>query len=194
MLTYKKCLFFTAYLTGMLIILSIIADGSHLRGGIVEENKEQHDSKIIHSSVRLDCDAHRAFEMFTVNECLQSWLPELADVEPVVGGKFELFWDPENPEDNSTIGCKVTAVEQDRFIAFEWKGPVQFKHFMNDADPLTHVVVFFLPSGTTASPRTEVHLIHSGWRETEEWYEARLFFKRAWDRAFEKLKSVVNGQ
>ena len=159
----------------------------------MEDDKEQHEHKIIHASVYLNCNVHRAFEMFTVNECLQAWLPKLADVEPVVDGKYELFWDPENPEDNSTIGCKVTAVEPDKFISFEWKGPVQFKHFMNEADPLTHVVVFFLPCDTQTSPQTEVHLIHSGWRNTEEWAEARPFFKRAWDIAFDKLKSVVNG-
>ena len=39
--------------------------------------------KIIHTSARLRCDARRAFEMFTVSECLQSWLAPLAEVEGV---------------------------------------------------------------------------------------------------------------
>jgi len=69
-------------------------------------------TKILHHSVRLNCDTHRAYEMFTVNKLLQSWLTKLADVEPVVGGKYELFWDPEDKENNSTIGCKITAIEQ----------------------------------------------------------------------------------
>lgn len=148
--------------------------------------------KILHHSVRLNCDAHRAFEMFTVNELLQSWFPKVADVEPVVGGKYELFWDPEDKENNSTLGCKVTAIEQDRFIAFEWKGPPQFKHFMNIAEPLTHVVVFFLPCNNTTPPCTDVHVIHSGWRNSEEWEKARQFFENAWEKELTELRQLVN--
>jgi uncharacterized protein YndB with AHSA1/START domain len=83
--------------------------------------------------------------MFTVNEYVQSWLAPLAEIEPRVGGKYELFWDLDDKQNNSAIGCKITAIEQDAFLSFEWKGPKQFKRFMNSADPLTHVVVIFNP-------------------------------------------------
>lgn len=148
--------------------------------------------KILHHSIQLRCDTHQAFEMFTANERLESWLPELADVEPVVGGKYELFFEPDERENNSTIGCKVTAVEGDKFIAFEWKGPVQYKHFMNNADPLTHVVVFFLQNGKRTGPGTEVHVIHSGWRNSAEWEEASQYFKLNWTRALEALAKIIN--
>jgi uncharacterized protein YndB with AHSA1/START domain len=151
-------------------------------------------NRIIHHSVLLRCDTHQAFEMFTVNELLQSWLTTLTEVEPLVGGKYELFWDPANKESNSTIGCKVTAIEPGKFLSFEWKGPEQFQHFMNDADPLTHVVVFLIPSGENSVPCTEVHLIHSGWGSSAEWEEARLWFERAWASAFGELRKEVNGQ
>lgn len=145
--------------------------------------------KVVYQSVRLSCDAKKAFEMFTVNENLESWLPEIADVEPKVGGKYELFWDSDNREKNSTIGCKVTSLEENKFISFEWKGPPQFGNIMNTAVPLTHVVVFFMPcadSGT--SPCTEVRLIHSGWGDSAEWQKARSYFDTAWSIAFKNLK------
>ena len=145
--------------------------------------------KILHHSVQLRCEPHRAFEMFTVNNLLESWLTNLAEVEPVVGGKYELFWEPGNKENNSTIGCKVTATEPDQFISFEWRSPKQFKHFANNADPLTHVIVFFIPAGEW----TNVHLIHSGWRSTKEWEEARQWQGRAWSKTFEELEKLVNG-
>lgn len=151
-------------------------------------------NRILHHSVTLHCAAEQAFRMFTVNERLQSWLTVIADVEPIVGGKYELFWNPEEKAHDSTIGCKITAVELGKFLAFEWKGPKQYEYFMNKADPLTHVVVFFLPcsGGDSQTPCTEVHLIHSGWRSSEEWEEARLWFKKAWDVAFENLVNEVN--
>ena len=151
-------------------------------------------NNILYHSVRLHCNVTRAFDMFTVNKRLQSWLTVIADVEPKVGGKFELFWNPEDKENDSTIGCKITAIKPDSFVAFEWRGPKQYKHFMNEIYPLTHVVVFFIPcseeAGTTYC--TDVHLIHSGWRNSAEWQEARLWTGKNWDNTFEKLKKYVD--
>ena len=152
-------------------------------------------NKILYYSARLHCNVDLAFEMFTKNDYLQKWLTINADVEPKVGGKYELFWNPEDKESDSTIGCKITALELGKFLAFEWKGPKQYKVFMNTADPLTHVVVFFIPCGATENSDawTEVHLIHSGWRSSVEWEEARIWFGKAWDVAFKNLERHVNG-
>ena len=145
--------------------------------------------KIFHCSAQLRCDSLRAFEMFTVNHLLESWLVNLAEVEPVMGGKYELFWEPDDRENNSTIGCQVTAIEPAKFLSFEWRSPKQYKHFANNADPLTHCVVFFIPDGES----TEVDLIHSGWRSSQEWEEARQWQDRAWCAAFKELEKQVNG-
>lgn len=146
--------------------------------------------KVIHCTARLKCDVNRAFEMFTNNELLASWLTNLADVEPRVGGKYELFWVPAEKQDNSTIGCKVTAIESSKLIAFEWKGPIHFKEFMNVSDPLTHVTVMFLDC-TKQEACTEVHLLHSGWQQGDNWEEARMYFVKAWTKAFEDLRQLV---
>ncbi|HYY56121.1 MAG TPA: SRPBCC domain-containing protein [Pyrinomonadaceae bacterium] len=154
-----------------------------------EATLQRSADRIIHTVAHLSCDARRAFEMFTVNELLQSWLALKAEVTTEVGGKYELFWEPDERENNSTIGCRITALEADRFLPFEWKGPKQFKQFMNDADPLTHVVVFFLPAGPRS---TDVHLIHSGWRSDARWEEARRWFDVSWRGAFAALEAQVN--
>lgn len=149
-------------------------------------------TNILHHTVRLNCDCEQAFRMFTVSEYLQSWLATGADVEPVLDGKYELFWNPEDKENDSTIGCKITAIERGRFLSFDWKGPQQFKHFMNEADPLTHVVVFFTPCEEIGPKlHTDVYLIHSGWGSSKEWEEARLWFENAWNNAFEELSKLV---
>jgi uncharacterized protein YndB with AHSA1/START domain len=150
-------------------------------------------SKIIHHAVRLRCDTRRAFDMFTVSELLASWLARQAEVEPVRGGKYELFWDPLDRGRNSTLGCRVTTVDPGRFLAFEWKGPDQFQHFMNTARPLTQVEVFFVAGEQRLRPCTEVHLIHSGWRDSAEWEQARQWFDRVWGEAFAALGRHVNG-
>jgi len=156
-------------------------------------------TEIIELTAHLSCDPHRAYEMFTVNRLLESWLITPfsegghADVEPAPGGKYELFWDPRDKENNSTIGCKVTAIQPDELLAFDWKGPVEFKHFMNTADPLTHVVVCFIPKAGGSAAFTEVHLIHAGWGNSPKWQEAKNYFLQAWTSAFRHLEKIVNG-
>ncbi|MFX0018440.1 MAG: SRPBCC domain-containing protein [Promethearchaeota archaeon] len=139
-----------------------------------------------------NCDVPTAFKMFTENNLIESWLTEKADVEAKIRGKYELFWDPNNPKDNSTIGCKVTGVEPNKFISFDWKGPVQFKSFMNSADPLTHIIVFFSVNDHLNQNNTNIYLFHTGWRKTQEWQDARNFFEKAWKKAFKELKERIS--
>ena len=146
--------------------------------------------KVIYHLTTLKCSPEKASEMFTVNEHLERWLTESADVEAQVGGKYELYWNPEDRENDSTIGCKILALRPNRLLSFEWKGPKQFKHFMNEIRPLTNVVVSFIPS----PEGTEVHLLHTGWRDTPEWEEARQWFDKSWRMALTELDKYVTGR
>ena len=146
---------------------------------------------IIQVDIELKCDVSEAFDFFTVNEQLESWLPEKAEVESKVGGKYELFWDPKNRDINSTIGCKITSIQKDKFVSFEWKGPEIFQSFMNFCDPLTHVVVVF--SSIPDDPKkTTLFLFHSGWRDDPEWQKARDYFEKAWSVALTNLKEKLS--
>ena len=145
--------------------------------------------RIIHHSIDLRCAPHKAFEHFTVNKHLEKWLTHVANVEPKIGGKYELFWNPDDKENDSTIGCKILAIAPSKLLCFEWKGPKQFKHFMSEVRPLTNVVVFFIP----LLECTEVHLLHTGWRDTPEWEEARQWFDKAWAMTLAELQKYVDG-
>ena len=140
----------------------------------------------------IDCDLSSAFSMFINNELLENWLTVKANIEPKFGGKYELFWDPEHPENDSTIGCKITGIEKNRFISFEWKGPTEFKSFMNNVDPLTHVIVFF--SHNNNLKKTIIHLFHTGWRKDTDWQKARQYFQKAWSKALKGLKEKIQNK
>ncbi|USG66405.1 SRPBCC domain-containing protein [Brevibacillus ruminantium] len=146
--------------------------------------------KIIHKSVRLSCQPEQAFQFFTKSEHLANWLTNAAEVEPVVGGKYELFWAPDDRENDSTIGCKILALEPGKLLVFEWKGTRQFASLMNEVRPLTQVVISFLPDGDG----TNIQLIHNGWGATAEWEAARAWFEMAWNMAFAGLEKYVNAQ
>lgn len=143
--------------------------------------------KIICHTASLECSSSRAFELFTANKHLEKWLTNAADVEPKIGGKYELFWNPQNRANDSTIGCKILAIAPNRLLCFEWKGPKQFKHFMNEVRPLTNVAVFFIP----LKEGTEIHLLHTGWRDSAEWEEAREWFDKAWMMSLSELQNYA---
>jgi quinol monooxygenase YgiN/uncharacterized protein YndB with AHSA1/START domain len=145
------------------------------------------EDRVVALSALLGVPPAEAFAHFVDPGRLTVWLTPLAAVEPVVGGRYELFWEPEVPENNSTIGCRITALVPGQLLAFQWRSPEQFRAFANTADPLTHVVVTFLPEGAG----TRVHLVHSGWRSNGAWEEARLWQERAWRLALRKLEQVA---
>lgn len=141
-------------------------------------------NKVIHLEATLRCKPDTAYAHFVDPAFLTTWLTKAAEVEAKVGGKYELFWEPDQRQQNSTLGCRVTAVEPNQLLAFEWKSPKQFADFANAADPLTQVVVVFVPAGEL----TVVHLVHSGWRSTPQWEQARAWQEQAWRGAIAGLE------
>lgn len=145
---------------------------------------------IIHRKIRVDCPPQRAFEMFTVNRHIVRWLAPKADVKPEAGGRFHLFWDTKDLSKDNSRGCRITAIEHGRFLAFEWKSFERFSSFMDDADPKTHCTVFFMPDKESRK-QTDIHLIHTGWRTSEQWQEARDWYDEAWKNALGELKNLL---
>lgn len=88
------------------------------------------------------------------------------------------------------MGCKITAIENNKLLCFEWKGPVQFADFMNRVEPLTHVSVTFIPGFDNHS--TEIHLIHTGWGRNEDWQKARNWFESVWTNALASLNNKID--
>jgi len=149
--------------------------------------------KIIISNAILNCTIDTAFNYFSENDLLINWLTNKADVEMKEGGKYELFWTPEDPDlsNNSTYECKVLAVERPFYFNIEWKGNAEQKVFMNDVRPLTNVTVLF---SRIENNKTKVTLIHTGWRLGNNWEAARQYFIKAWAGALKQLEILVNSK
>jgi uncharacterized protein YndB with AHSA1/START domain len=140
---------------------------------------------LIHVTAVLRCSPAEAFRHFTDSGLLATWLADRADVEPKIGGKYEIFWkSPPAPPNRGTTGCKISVLVPDKLLGFDWIGPTMFDDAMNVADPATHVLVAFVP---VADGMTEVHLVHSGWGHSPAWDKPRLWFDRAWSGALKAL-------
>jgi uncharacterized protein YndB with AHSA1/START domain len=147
------------------------------------------DDWVIVKSIRLPMLVDEAFAWLTDPARLESWLCSRARVGHGVGEPFELYWDLADPENDSTIGCRLTAYAPPCLLAFQWRSPKQFKAFANSADPLTHVVVSF----HQVEAATLLTLIHSGWRASDEWRRAAAWQDKAWDFAFGALRAQADG-
>lgn len=146
--------------------------------------------RIVHLSAWLPKTPEVIFLYLTETALLQLWLTVRAQIEPRVDGKYELFWEPGDPENNSTIGCRITAFQQPELLSFQWRSPKEFKLFANGGDPLTHVTVALIPQ----SGGTMLHLVHSGWRSSPEWEKARVWQERAWKTALDALVQLAGKQ
>ncbi len=116
-----------------------------------------------------------------------TWFAPEANVEPRIGGVFELFFDPSNHEHQSTKGCVFTSIDYRKKLVFTWKGPSQFEKLMNDPSSLTSVEVIF----TETNHITHLKVKHRGWGDGKDWTKAQKWHLKAWEEVLNALKSTL---
>jgi len=156
----------------------------------IAKGEEMQNPDIV-ADLTLNVSVEQAWNLWIENSKLEQWLTAKAHVEPKVGGLYELFWEPEHPNKNSTIGCKITAFVPNKILAYEWKGPIPFADIMNKQPLPTWIVISFEPLTVSS---TAIHFRHGGWGEGQRWGQAREWQEKAWLGAFEELKKLTKSQ
>ncbi|MCK4593709.1 SRPBCC domain-containing protein [bacterium] len=136
---------------------------------------------MIEHELELSLSPAEALDWFLAPERLTRWLCKKARVEPRVGGRYELFWDPERPEVNSTLGCEVLEYEPGRTLKVSWAGNEEQLEFMEPGS--TTVSVSVEPTDTGCRLRLE----HYGFGDCDRWLKAERWFDIAWKNALERL-------
>ena len=138
--------------------------------------------------LELSIPTENAFKLWTDSKILEQWLTTSANVEPKLHGAYELFWDPSNRNENSTLGCKITSFLPGKILSFEWRGPVPYADLMNVNPFPTWVSINFEALETN---KTIIHFRHSGWGVGERWSKAKQWQTNAWDMAFKDLWTLA---
>lgn len=142
--------------------------------------------KTLEFEINIAASKEQLWSAWTSNENVAGWFAPIANIEPKVGGAFELFFDPSNREHMTTKGCKFLELVPMERLSFQWKGPDDFAQIMNE-DHLTIVNVTFTEDNKT----TTVKVFHSGWGTGDEWSKAVKWHEFAWKQVLGSLKDYV---
>lgn len=135
--------------------------------------------------VRVGYPPSYVWGLWTMPEGLATWLAPAVNVEPRLGGAYELFWNPDDRSHNSTLGCQITVWEPVSRLAFTWRGPEHWETLMPAGS--TQVEIKLNQEGQ----ETILYLTHTGWGSGPEWEEARAWQMEAWKEALGGLKALI---
>jgi uncharacterized protein YndB with AHSA1/START domain len=119
---------------------------------------------------------------WTTNEGVTSFFAPSSNIELVVGGAYEIFFDPDAPPgQRGAEGVKILDIQPRVMLSFEWLNPPSIPAIRNEK---TRVVIRFEKMSPDA---TLVRLEHSGWRTGHNWKQALQYFEQAWDVVLDRL-------
>ncbi len=141
-------------------------------------------SEIIRKEAVTTATLEDAWKAWTTVEGVTSFFVPKANIDPAVGGRYELFSTLKAPKGfQGTEGCKVLALEPQKHLAFEFIAPPQFP---NVRRLRTRVDVSFGQVAKGGVVRLD--LVHSGFLEGEEWDEFFEFSNWNWDLVLGRLQ------
>lgn len=134
-------------------------------------------SNVIRKESVTTATLEEAWKAWTTVEGITSFFVPKANIETIVGGRYELFSTLKSPKGfQGTEGCKILTLEAQKHFAFEFTAPPQFP---NARRLNTRVDLTF---GEVAKGGVvKLDLVHSEFREGEEWDEYFEFSRWNWD-------------
>jgi uncharacterized protein YndB with AHSA1/START domain len=140
----------------------------------------------------VDASPQEVFRLWTTPEEIPRFFAPKAVIEPRLGGRYEMIFDPENdPEgdDSGTKGARILRFEPARALSFEWtgftrtsnnpQGPPAWPEQRGRRPIQTWVDLRFDP--VPGSPgKTMVRLVEYGFGSGGKWDTAFAYFWRNW--------------
>ena len=139
--------------------------------------------------VTLDAPPAEVYRLWTTAEGTRRFLAPVAHIDPVVGGRYQIVFDPaSDPEGagHGTKGARILRLVPDREIAFEWPMP-PFGPELGGPPIHTWVELRLEPAPGRAG-RTRLRFAMEGWKRGGKWDEAfAMFGERNWPLVLNRL-------
>ncbi len=121
---------------------------------------------------------------WTTSEGVMTFLAPKANVQLLIGGPYELYFDLDSPLGfQGTEGCKVLGFDPERSLAFDFLAPPQFPNVRRLQSRVDLEFEEVQRGGVV-----RVSLAHSGFLEGEEWDEYFEFSSWSWDLALRRFQ------
>jgi uncharacterized protein YndB with AHSA1/START domain len=121
----------------------------------------------------------KLFNYWVDSELMSQWWPPVAEIDPVLGGRFHLHW----PDNNWTLRGTITQLVEARELGFTWHWDSS-----QQKEPTKGVVVQFEPAGNG----TQVTITHGPYKLTEDEQKEREGHLGGWDYFISNLQEVVS--
>jgi uncharacterized protein YndB with AHSA1/START domain len=132
----------------------------------------------IERTVPVQLSSREAFNLLTEGSSVATWLgADRANVDAKTGGGYEVYWRP-NVSFDSTEGCHILQLDQEKLLAVEWRGPTVHASFPLMAKPGTTKVSFTL---SAQGANTSILIRHEGFGSGPGWDEAKKYYEERWD-------------
>lgn len=135
-------------------------------------------------------NAHRSevWNDWTDAARIPSFFAPAADIELAIGGKYEMYFLPDNPEGKrGSEGCRVLSFLPGKMLSFSWNAPPHLDEVRNKR---TWVVIDLAEMNEF---HTKLNLTHLGWGEGGQWDAAYEYFEKAWDTVLRRLEEKYVG-
>jgi uncharacterized protein YndB with AHSA1/START domain len=131
----------------------------------------------IHKLITIGLPQNESNLLLLEGSSVATWFgADRANIDPRVGGDYEVFWKPGTSVD-STEGCKIVAMDSESFVV-SWRGPTKHVHFPVMESVGSTSVGFFLSS---EGEQTKIAVRHEGFGSGQEWEQARQYYEERWN-------------
>jgi len=137
----------------------------------------------IDKHVEVAASIDEVWDAWTTRDGIRSFFAPDANVDPRVGGAFQIYMDPlAEPGMKGADEMRFMALQPKTMISFDWNAP---PHLAQARAQRTFVVVRIAP---VSDKLTRVTLHHTGWGDGGEWEQAYAYFDRAWAGVLANLR------
>ena len=145
-------------------------------------------NKFIEKEIVIKASKEILWSAWTTADKVQEWFAPKAIIENRVGGAYELYFVPNNINIMNTKGCKITKMDLEKELNFNWKAPDQFKYIMNNDSNLTSVIVILEESNSNI---TKLKVKHIGFGTEDNWKDAYEWHEKAWTEVLSSYKHYI---
>jgi len=125
------------------------------------------------------------WDVWTTTEGITSFFASQADIKLEIGGSFELYFAPSEPDGSrGSEDCKVLSYLPEEMLSFSWNAPPSIPN-LRDAGFKTWVVVKF---EEISEKQVRILLTHMGIGDGKDWDKYRMYFTRAWPHVLENCQ------